>query len=206
MDKFSYDDAKEITAKPIELKQSPVRKTEPVLKICDNDNWYIMCWVESASIANYEVGDKVSLTLPGGTVDMKVHSITQEGDYWKLIFWSNNYYKEFTESRMEEGLIMSGYYEGLKTETSNIITYVNEETEEKIPVVLTIKKNGELGVVPVKVKANDGEFSILKEGSFVDEKGTLHDTVNIYDEILRNPSKHDLESAVKKMKEANNEN
>lgn len=206
MDKFSREKAEEMTADAVELKQSPVRKTEPVLKICDNDNWYIMCWVESASIANYAVGNNVYVTLSAGTVDMKVKSITQEGDYWKLIFWSNNYYEDFAKNRVEEGLIMSGYYEGLKTETSNIITYVNEETEEKVPVVLTIKKNGELGIVPVKVRANDGEFSVLKEGSFVDEKGVLHNTVNIYDEILRNPSKHDLESAVKAMKEASNEN
>ena len=205
MDSFTREKAQELTAKPVELKQSPVRKTEPVLKICDNDNWYIMCWVESASIANYEVGNKVSVTLPAGTVDMKVKSITQEGDYWKLIFWSNNYYEEFAKSRVEEGLIMSRYYEGLKTETSNIITYVDEETEEKTLVVLKMQKNGDLGIVPVKVRANDGEFSILQEGTFVDEEGISHNTVNMYDEILKNPSKHELESAVKAMKEAENE-
>ena len=205
MGNLSRDKAQEITAKPVELKQSPVRKTEPVLKICDNDNWYIICWVESASIANYEVGNKVSITLPAGTVDMKIKSITQDGDYWKLIFWSNNYYEEFAKSRVEEGLIMSRYYEGLKTETGNIITYVDEDTKEKTLVVLKMQKNGDLGIVPVKVRANDGEFSILEEGSFVDEKGILHNTVNMYDEILKNPSKHDLETAVKAMKGDKNE-
>ena len=164
-----------------------------------------MCWVESASIANYEVGNKVSITLPAGTVDMKIKSITQDGDYWKLIFWSNNYYEEFAKSRVEEGLIMSRYYEGLKTETGNIITYVDEDTKEKTLVVLKMQKNGDLGIVPVKVRANDGEFSILEEGSFVDEKGILHNTVNMYDEILKNPSKHDLETAVKAMKGDKNE-
>lgn len=206
MDKFSRVKAQELTAEAIELKQSPVRKTEPVLKIADNDNWYIMCWVETASIANYEVGKKVSITLPAGTVDMKIESITKDGDYWKLIFWSNNYYEEFAKSRIAEGLIMSGYYEGLKTETSNITTYIDEDTKEKTPVVLAVKKNGELCIVPVKVRANDGEFSILEDVSFVDDKGISHNTVNIYDEILRNPTKHDLELAVKAMKEAEDEN
>lgn len=205
MGTFSQEKAQELTAKAVELKQSPVRKTEPVLKICDNDNWYIMCWVESASIANYEVGNKVSITLPAGTVDMKVQSIVQEGNCWKLIFWSNNYYEEFAKSRVEQGLIMSRYYEGLKTETGNIVTYIDEETKEKTPVVLKMKKNGDIGMVPVKVRANDGEFSILEEGTFVDEKGVLHNTVNMYDEILKSPSKHDLEAAVKAMKEDKDE-
>ena len=79
MENYTREKAMEIHAKAVELKQSPVRMTEPVLKICDNDNWYIMCWVESASIANYEVGNTVSITLPAGTVDMEVHSIKQEG-------------------------------------------------------------------------------------------------------------------------------
>ena len=195
MDKYTREKALEINAKAVELKQSPVRKTEPVLKICDNDNWYIMCWVESASIANYEVGNTVSITLPAGTVDMEVYSIKQDGDYWKLIFWSNNYYEEFAKSRVEEGAITSKDYEGLKTETSNIITDSDEKTGEKYPVVLVLKQNGEYKVVRVKVKANDGEYSILSDVSFVDNNGILHDTVNIYDEILRNPTEGDLKAA-----------
>lgn len=195
MDTYTREKAMEINAKAVELKQSPVRKTEPVLKICDNDNWYIMCWVESASIANYELGNTVSITLPAGTVDMEVCSIKQEGDYWKLIFWSNNYYEDFAKSRVEEGVITSKDYEGLKTETANIITDTDPETDEKYPVVLVLKQNGEYKVVRVKVKANDGDYSILSDVSFVDENGILHDTVNIYDEILKNPTEGDLKAA-----------
>ncbi len=195
MEKYTREQAMEIHAKPVELKQSPVRMTEPVLKICDNDNWYIMCWVESASIANYEVGNTVSITLPAGTVDMEVYSITQEGDFWKLIFWSNNYYEDFAKSRVEEGAITSKDYEGLKTETSNIITDTDEKTGEKYPVVLVLKQNGEYKIVRVKVKANDGEYSILSDVSFVDKNDILHETVNIYDEILRDPTEGDLKAA-----------
>ena len=194
---YTREKAMGIDAKPVELKQSPVRKAEPVFKICDNDNWYIMCWVESASIANYVTGQKVSVTLPEGTVDMEVYSITQEGDYWKLVFWSNNYYEAFSKSRVERGVITSKDYEGLKTETSNIVSYEDKEKKEKYPVVLVLKQNGEYKIVRVKVKANDGEYSILSDVSFVDEKGVEHATVNIYDEILRNPDQGDLEAAVK---------
>ncbi len=203
---YTREKATEIDAEPVELKQSPVRKTEPVLKICDNDNWYIMCWVESASIANYEIGNVVSVTLPDGTVEMEVYSITQEGDYWKLILWSNNYYESFAKSRVEEGAITSRDYEGLKTETGNIIIYNDKKTKEKYPVVLVMKQNGEYRIVRVDVKANDGEYSILRDVSFVDDNDILHETVNIYDEILRNPNEGDLEAAEKSaMEGADNE-
>lgn len=188
MDKFSREKAQEINAEPVELKQSPVRKSEPVLKICDNDNWYIMCWVESASVANYEVGNTVTVSLPEGSVDMKVESITQDGDYWKVIFWSNNYYKEFAKSRVVEGLIIAKDYTGLVTETSNIIT------DGKQPVVLVLQQNGEYSIVKVKVKANNGEYSALAEVSYIDEAGNQVDTVNIYDEIMRNPDQGDLKA------------
>lgn len=200
---YTRESIKEIDGvKAVELKQSPARKIEPVLKICDNDNWYIMCWVESASIANYEVGNGVTVTLPEGTVDMEVYSIKQDGDYWKLILWSNNYYEAFAKSRVEEGAITSRDYEGLKTETSNIISYTDKTTNEKYPVVLVQKQNGEYRIVRVKVKANDGEYSILSDVSFVDENGILHETVNIYDEILRNPDEADLESVEKAAEKA----
>lgn len=197
MDKFTREKASAIEDKPVELKQSPVRKSEPVLKICDNDNWYIMCWVESASIANYEIGNNVSISLPEGTVDMRVESITQDGDYWKLIFWSNNYYENFAETRVAEGLIISKDYTGLVTETSNIIT------DGKQPVVLVLQQNGEYDIVKVKVKANNGEFSALAEVSYIDEEGNQVDTVNVYDEIMRNPDQGDLEAVkARKAREA----
>ncbi len=202
---ISREEAMEITSKGVELKQSPVRKNEPVLKICDNDNWYIMCWVESASIANYEIGSSVSIILPDGTVKMEVDSITQEGDYWKIIFWSNNYYENFGKCRVEEGIIMSRYYEGLKTETSNIIADTTDEEYPGRPVVLTLKKNGEYDIVPVKVIANDGEYSILADVSFVDKNDILQDTVEIYDEILKKPAESDLKEVREAQEREKNE-
>lgn len=186
MDKYDREKAMEISVEPVELKQSPVRKDEPVLKICDNDNWYIMCWVESASIANYEVGNTVTVSLPAGSVDMDIESITQDGDYWKITLWSNNYYEDFAKSRVEEGLLISKDYEGLKTETSNIIL------DGKDPVVLVLQQNGDYSIVKVKVIANDGTYSVLQDVSFTDADGNFVNTVNIYDEILRNPTESDL--------------
>ncbi len=191
MDKLTREKALELTAKPVELKESPVRKTEPVLKICDNDNWYIVCWIESASVGNYEIGNKITVSLPNGSVDMRVENITQDGEYWKLILWSNNYYEDFAKVRVEEGLLISKDYSGLKTETSNIIIH------DKKPVVLVLKKNGEYSIVKVKIKANDGQYSILEDVSFTDEDGNFQSTVNIYDEILRNPEDSDVEAIIK---------
>ena len=192
---FKYSEAQKITDKAVELGQSPVRKDEPVFKICDNDNWYIMCWIQSNTVGHYEVGSSVSVTLPEGTVEMEVYSITQEGERWKLILWSNNYYKEFAKTRVADGLIVAREYKGLKTETSNIIT------DGKKPVVLRLRQNGEYELVNVKVKANDGEYSVLQDVSYVDEDGNLIYTVNVYDEILRNPDSSDIEAIKKRAKE-----
>ena len=37
--------------------------------------------------------------------------------------------------------------------------------------------------------ASDGEYSVLEDGSFIDEDGNTVDTVNVYDEILKRPGK-----------------
>jgi putative membrane fusion protein len=188
MGKYTMESIQEITPELVELKQSPVRPGEPVLKICDNDNWYIMCWVESASIANYEIGNNVTVSLPAGSVDMTIENIVQDGDYWKITMWSNNYYEEFSQSRIEEGLLLSKDYAGLKTETSNIIL------DGKDPVVLVLRQDGDYNIVKVKVLANDGTYSVLEDFEYTDADGNYVRTVDIYDEILRNPSEGDLQN------------
>lgn len=181
LDTLTWEDVSGITSRTVDLKHTSLKKGDPVLKICDNDNWYIVCWVEAASVANYTVGNEVSITLPEGTVDMEVESITQDGERWKIIFWSNNYYEAFAESRVEEGIIVSQDYTGLITETENIIT------KDGQPGVMVLRKNGDYEFVRVKIKASDGEYSALEDVSFTDEEGQFVNTVNVYDEILRRP-------------------
>lgn len=183
MERITWTDAKKIKADLVELKDKKPNKGEPVFKICDNDNWYLLCWVESASVGRYEVGSDLSIQLPDGTVDVTVYNVTQDGDQWKIIFRSNHYYEKFAQSRVEDGLLISQDYSGLIVKNSSI------KTEDGDMGVMVLQKNGEYKFTRIDVIASDGEYSALRENIFTDEDGNSVNTVNVYDEVLKNPGK-----------------
>jgi len=183
LDEFKYSDAKEISDKTVELKHNDVRRNEPMFKICDNDNWYIVCWVESASIAKYQAGQDITFQFDDGSVDMTIESITEDGDRWKIVCWSNNYYESFTTSRVKDGVLISKNYEGLIVKNSCITT-----RKGKIGVMV-LQKTGDYEFTRIKVIANDEEYSALADDTFTDQNGETVKTVQVYDEILKRPGK-----------------
>lgn len=183
MDQLTYSDVSELKDRMTELKHRDVKKKDPVFKICDNDNWYILCWVESASISRYQVGQDVTLQFEDGSVDMTVQSIAEDGDRWKITCWSNNYYESFTSSRVKDGVMVSKDYEGLIVRNSCITT-----RDGNIGVMVR-KKTGDFEFTRIKVIANDEEYSALEDDTFVDRNGETVKTVQVYDEILKRPGK-----------------
>ena len=183
MDAITYDEVKHMESNAIDLKHKKLRKKEPVFKICDNDNWYIMCWIDSASISKYQVGNDITIQLPEGNVDMTIQSITEDDGKWKLICWSNNYYEAFTTSRVEDAVLVSKDFDGLIIKNSCITT-----RDDKIGVMV-LQKNGDFEFTRIKVIANDGEYSAVEDDTFTDRDGNSVKTVQVYDEILKRPGK-----------------
>ena len=50
---------------------------EPIYKVSNDDNWYVLCWVDKETAESYSEGRAVSLELPEGTVDASVHSVRE---------------------------------------------------------------------------------------------------------------------------------
>lgn len=183
MDTFTYENASALEERTVELKHKDVRRNEPIFKICDNDNWYILCWVESASISKYQVGQDVTFQFEDGSVDMTIESITEDGDKWKITCWSNNYYESFTSSRVKEAVLVSKDFDGLIVKNSCITTRNGEIG------VMVLQKTGEFKFTRIKVIANDEEYSALEDDTFIDQNGETVKTVQVYDEILKRPGK-----------------
>lgn len=183
MGSFTYEDAAAVDSRTVELKHKDIRRKEPLFKICDNDNWYVMCWVESASVSKYQVGQDITLQLSEGNVDMTIESIVEDGERWKITCWSNNYYEAFTTSRVEEAVLVSKDFDGLIVKNSCITTRDGDIG------VMVLQKNGEFEFTRIEVIANDGEYSALEDDTFVDQNGETVKTVQVYDEILKRPGK-----------------
>lgn len=183
MDQLRYKNVKDLQIEAKALKRETTLQTEPLFKICDNENWYLLCWVEAASIARYEVGNDVTVQLPDGDVTATVQDITEDGEQWKLTLRSNQYYASFAKSRIEEARLVSQEYDGLIVENGAITTRDGETG------VMVRQTNGDFAFTRIQVIASDGEYSVLEDGSFTDEDGNTVDTINVYDEILKRPGK-----------------
>lgn len=176
---------KRINAKAESVKRDSTLAKEPLFKICDNDNWYILCWVEAGSISLYETGQTIGVEFENGSVQARVEEIDEDGDQWKILLWTNRYYEDFTKLRKEEVKLVSKDYTGLIVENKSLTT-----RDGKVGVMVK-NTRGDYVFKRVSVIASDGEYSALREISFRDEDGNDISTVNVYDEILRKPGKGD---------------
>ncbi|MBQ0078748.1 MAG: hypothetical protein KBS66_02505 [Eubacterium sp.] len=187
MTKVPKDKVEGYSFKSVSLERSSIIKGEPVYKISDDDAWYVLCWMDKASAANYPEGTKVTLQLPDGDVKARVFYAKEEGDSVRVIFNLDVYYKTFAQTRTAEMTVIARADEGLICSNKCII----EKDGQK--GVYVVNKNGAAKFTRIKIISSDDEYSVLKDTSFYDEEQNQVFTVNVYDEVLTHP-----ESALKK--------
>ena len=200
MDKVKKDTVEDLSYNIAELERKSVIKGEPIYKVTWDDYWYILCWVDKKTAETYTEGRTVTLELPEGNVRAKIQSIKKEKDSndYRIIFYLNVYYEALAESRAEDMSIVTSDNEGLIVDNKCII-----EKEGKKGVYV-VDKNGDYHFTPIKVIAYDDKQSVIEDVTFYDEEGYQVYTVDVYDEVLKNP-KGALEDDLEAEKEAKQE-
>ncbi len=200
MDKVKRDTVEHLSYNTAELDRKSVIKGEPIYKVTWDDYWYILCWVDKKTAETYTEGRLVILELPEGNVKAKIQSIKKEkdGNDYRIIFYLNVYYEALAESRAEDISIVTSDNEGLIVDNKCII----EKDGKK--GVYVVDKNGDYHFTPIKVIAYDDKQSVIEDVTFYDEEGYQVYTVDVYDEVLKNP-KGALEEDLEAEKEAKQE-
>lgn len=172
-----------VIEEPINLTRNTAYAGEPLYKICDNQKWYATCFIEAGTLPKYQKGNTVTFELPLGSVEFTVTEIVEDGSMWQIVFESDRYYEDFTKLRMLELDIVTSDYSGLIVPNSSIATldgqvgvYVKQKTED-------------YKFVPIKIRTSDGELSVVADSKYYDADGNEVLTVEIYDEILKDPEK-----------------
>jgi len=183
MKRLSRERVEKLGITAVNTKRGSTLAGQPLFKICDNNNWYLLCWVGQDSVSKYQEGQPVTIQLPGGNVTAAVDSITQDGSFWRIIFQSNWYYPYFAKSRRVEAQVVSENCSGLIASNSSLTTRGGQ------PGVMVKQVDGSYLFKRVMVIGTDGTRSALQDASFTDQKGNIVQTVNVYDEILKHPAK-----------------
>lgn len=166
------------------LARNTTLAKEPLFKIVDNKIWYVVFWVPQEDIVKYEKGKSVFINLPLGQVEGKVYDIIDDNEELLVILEFNRYYEEFAQIRKIEAEVVTSDYTGLMIRNESITSNNGQ------PGVYVKAKSGEFVFKPVKIITNDGEWSLVEGSYYYADNGTKVDTVNIYDEILKQPNKN----------------
>ncbi len=157
------------------------RINEPLYKVVQNNEWYVVFWVDQDNISKYQKDRSVTLRLPMEEVEGTVRDILEDEDYYLIVLEFNRYYEDLSQIRKLHTEVVTSDYKGLKVRNGSITT-----------------KDGETGVYvkdisggytfkPVKIIATDGEYSLLESSYFNKEtsEGSIRvNTVDPYDEVL----------------------
>ena len=140
---------------------------------------------ESMVSLKYSEGNRVTVELPLGKIKCSVYKITDVRDGYQIILRCNRYYEDFCKFRVfENTTIITSDYEGLLVRNGSITT------KDGKTGVYVKNLNGEYSFTQVSVISSNGEYSLLRSGSFyeqTDEGAVRVETVDAYDEILNSP-------------------
>ena len=182
LDKITYEKFKELKgSKTLELKRDEVYNGEPAFKVVDRKGWYLVVFTDKESIRRYEKGQTVQAEFEDGQVDAIVKSVKETDGRLRVVLEVENYYENYAKKRCDDVKITTYDGKGLLISNASITKVKNREG------VYVRNKTGEYDFVPVQVYLTDGETSLVANKIFYDEKGKMIETVEIYDEILKNP-------------------
>lgn len=187
-------------------------KSEPLFKIVENGDWWLVYYVDSKTIEKYYEGQRVDLTIDDETVSAHVESIspkpvsdedeeTEDGEAsekkdeaepvseYRIVLCCSVFVKDYMTMRTAKIKVTTSGGEGLKIQNKSIVEKKGKKG------VLVKNKYGKNVFKPIKILAADDKYSIISEERYLDASYNFVDTVKIYDEILTSPSEKDVKNA-----------
>ena len=182
MEKLTYEKYENIkNSKVLELNRKTVIKGEPVFKMVDRDNWYLVCFVDGKSRKRFTEGYPVDVEFDDYTVEGYISETKKDGEKLRVIIELDKYYENFAKKRTENIKLTTYDGKGLIVNNDSIVK------KKKQQGVYVRNKTGEYDFVPVQIILTNGEKSLVASKFYYDDKGKMTETVEIYDEILKKP-------------------
>ena len=190
MDSLTYSDfqqARGEEAHPVtEAADGTAASGDVLFKIVDNQEWYLLCWLDPEQAEKYIEGNTVTVSFADGDQDgqaaevkTKIKAVTEQGERYKVILSCNEYYAAFDRYRVKECQLITSDYSGILLQTDSIAKQDGQAG------VYVVDKMGNYNFTPVKILAQDGDQTIVEKNYYYDEEGNTVETVKSYDEIKK---------------------
>jgi putative membrane fusion protein len=182
MGSVTRGDLESCPSKGKSLKTDRVTAGEPVYKLADNNEWYMIYWTKAGNDAErYATGSAVKVSLGDSQIDAEVYYAEPEGDALKVILRSDMYYEDLMLVRKADAEIVFAEYKGLIADRKNIMA------RDGADGVFVKQRSGGYTWVPVKVLKETDDKCTLAADIYYDADGQQVNTVDYYDEVLADP-------------------
>lgn len=183
----SLQDLQEDEAHKVRKASSKSAETGDVIfKAVDNQQWYLLCWLNADQVKKYEEGRHVTVDFRDGTddkpatrLDVRVRNLLPQDEDTLAILECNRYYSKFATERIGTFDIITSEAQGIMLETESLVTE-NGQTG-----VYVVDKLGEASFTPVLILQQLGDVTVVQTNFYYDSEGKTVTTVQNYDQILR---------------------
>jgi putative membrane fusion protein len=189
LDRYNSGDYNLLEIKTDVLRQDDeVSYGDPVIKIINNFNWYLLFNAEiSRNIETESLN--VRLNKIEEIVKAQIYKKNKTSDKTFLILNIDKYFNEFINDRYIDIELILDRYEGIRIKNSSIVEKGNQKG------VYVIGASKIVRFYPIKPKGIGEEYLIIDEGSShtinsrgqIEINGENYYTVKLYDKIISNP-------------------
>ncbi|MEW9123055.1 MAG: HlyD family efflux transporter periplasmic adaptor subunit, partial [Thermotaleaceae bacterium] len=183
---LEYEKLKSIEPHVTDLRASKVIRTQPLFKIVDNNTWYMITWLDRELRELYKPGKNIEFKFPQGQIRGQISKIIEHDKDMTVIFKMDEFIDDFYKIRNIDLEAIVVHYEGLKIPNSSII----EKDGKKGVYVLDTNRYATFK--RIKIKGYDDEYAIVHNNVFYETEGESTktiDTLKLYDEIVKNPTR-----------------
>lgn len=175
--------------KQTELPSGKVAKGDPVFKLVENGNWWLVFYTDKETAERFAEGASVTVRREEEEMTAVVEQVKASDDRVKIVLHSGTYYKDYLTDRAVSVTVLTARADGVVLESGSIIEKGGRKG------VLTKNKVGKLIFKPVSIKADNGEEAAVYGDYYMDSEGNFVETVNPYDEVVKSPSKKDIKES-----------
>ena len=208
VENYTYSDLKNVTQDQVVSLGTTVTSGYPLFKIVDTTKWYLITFVPKKNIGNYKEGRTLDVVFTKakitsveeetevvaeeesaeineldtyGSVEMKINSVTEQGDSAKIVLESSRFFSGLGELRAAECRIISASVRGLMIENDSIVEL------DGVTGVFRKNKKQKYDFIPVKILGQTDKMAVIADNYFYDSEGVSTKTVDPFDDILRDP-------------------
>lgn len=161
-----------------------VHSGDPMIKIIDTDNWYLLCLVDLSDLDAYEKNKEIGIKIDDEVYNGKIQDSFENNAKGVVVIKMIDSYERFQSVRFLDVRLVQGNFQGLKIMKNSIIT-VNG-----VQGVYTVSSERKAVFRPIKILGYNDENAVIKQGYITQlENGETKriKTVDLNSDIVINP-------------------